>query len=107
VIKEIAIARNVRYLALHERQVAYLTGVATTPGIRYRDGRLLSASAATQHFVLRRSFDSISRRRGLQLTTDLIHQNTRGATLIADLIEQFLQQADDTTQACPAKPAGN
>ncbi|MDT5128630.1 MAG: hypothetical protein QOG79_6113 [Mycobacterium sp.] len=107
VIKEIATARNVTYLALHERQVAYLTAVATTPGIRYRDGRLLSASAATQHFVLRRSFDSISRRRGLQLTTDLIHQNTRGATLIADLIEQFLQQADDTTQACPAKPAGN
>jgi lysophospholipase L1-like esterase len=107
VIKEIATARNVTYLALHERQVAYLTAVATTPGIRYRDGRLLSASAATQHFVLRRSFDGISRRRGLQLTTDLIHQNTRGATLIADLIEQFLQQADDTTQACPAKPTGN
>jgi hypothetical protein len=34
--------------------------------------------------------DSISRGRGLRLTTDLIHQNTRGATMIADLIEEFL-----------------
>jgi hypothetical protein len=42
--------------------------------------------------MLRRSFDGISRRRGLQLTTDLIHQNTSGATMIADLIEQFLAQ---------------
>jgi hypothetical protein len=42
--------------------------------------------------VLRRSFDSISRGRGLQLTTDLIHQNTRGATMITDLIDAFLQR---------------
>jgi lysophospholipase L1-like esterase len=94
VIKEIASARNVTYLALHETQVAYLRAGAFTPGIRFRDGRLLSASAAIQHFVLRRSFDSISRRRGLQLTTDLIHQNTRGAAMIADVIDQFLQHAE-------------
>jgi lysophospholipase L1-like esterase len=94
VVKEIAEARNVTYLALHERQLAYLTAGAFTPGMRFRDGRLLSASAAIQHFVLRRSFDSISRSRGLQLTTDLIHQNNRGAAMIADLIDQFLQQAE-------------
>jgi lysophospholipase L1-like esterase len=106
VVKEIAKAGNVTYLPLHERQLAYLTAGAFTPGIRFRDGRLLSASAATQHFVLRRSFDSISRRRGLQLTTDLIHQNTRGATMIADLIEQFLQP-DYTTPVSPAEVEGS
>jgi lysophospholipase L1-like esterase len=94
VVKEIAEARNVAYLPLYERQLAYLTAGGFTPGIRFRDGRLLSASAATQHFVLRRSFDSISRSRGLQLTTDLIHQNTRGATMIADLIDRFLPHAE-------------
>jgi lysophospholipase L1-like esterase len=106
VVKEIADACNVTYLPLHERQVDSLTAGRHTPGIRFRDGRLLSAIAATQHFVLRRSFDSISRRHGLQLTTDLIHQNTRGATMIADLIGDFLQEADDTTPVCPAKPEG-
>jgi lysophospholipase L1-like esterase len=90
VVKEIARTRKVTYLPLHERQVACLTASGSTPGTRFRDGRILSASAAAQHFMLRRSFDGISRRRGLQLTTDLIHQNTSGAMLIADLIEQFL-----------------
>ena len=92
VVNEIADTRAVTYLPLNERQVGYLTAGGFAPGIRFRDGRVLSAGAATQHFVLRRSFDSIARRRGLQLTTDLIHQNTRGATMIADLIEQFLAQ---------------
>ncbi|MDT5283943.1 MAG: hypothetical protein QOJ20_5138 [Mycobacterium sp.] len=92
VVKEIARTHKVTYLRLHERQVACLTAGGFTPGTRFRDGRILSASAATQHFMLRRSFDGISRRRGLQLTTDLIHQNTSGATMIADLIEQFLAQ---------------
>jgi lysophospholipase L1-like esterase len=98
VIKEIADAQGVTYLPLHECQLAYLTAGSFTPGIRFRDGLILLATAATQHFVLRRSFDSISGRRGLQLTTDFMHQNTRGAAMIADLIEQFLtQQADGQT----------
>jgi len=91
VVKEIADAWNVAYLPLHERQLAYLTAGGHTPGIRFRDGRRLSATAATQHFLLRRSFDGISRSRRLQFTTDFIHQNTRGATLIADLIADFLK----------------
>lgn len=101
VVEQIADTRGVAYLPLHEHQIAYLTAAQFTPGIRFRDGLALAASAATQHYLLLRSFDSISRRRGLQLTTDLIHQNTRGATIIADLIEDFLTQwqADDTTPA--------
>lgn len=96
VVKDVAGKHNVGYLGLYERQIAYLTAGGFTPGIRFRDGRVLSATAAIQHFVLRRSLDSISRGRGLQLTTDLIHQNTRGATMIADLIEDFLKQGVST-----------
>lgn len=40
--------------------------------------------------MLRRTLDDISARRGLSLTTDTIHQNTRGATLIADVVGEFL-----------------
>jgi lysophospholipase L1-like esterase len=106
VVKEVADIHNVTYLGLHECQVAYLMAGRYTPGIRFRDGRLLSATAATQHFVLRRSFDSISRRRGLQLTTDLIHQNTLGATMIADCIERFLRQTEILTPVRPATSEG-
>lgn len=43
--------------------------------------------------VLRRQLDTISRRRELLLTTDHIHQNSRGAGMIADVIDEQLLQA--------------
>ncbi|MEV0029377.1 GDSL-type esterase/lipase family protein [Nocardia sp. NPDC050793] len=93
-IQEISEANGVTYLPLNERQLAHLRAAKHVPGIRFRDGRMLSALAATQHFVLRRSFDTIARRRGLALTTDMIHQNTCGATIIADLVAEFCASVD-------------
>jgi lysophospholipase L1-like esterase len=91
VVKEITEAHNLTYLPLNERQTTHLQTGRHMPGIPFQDGRTLSARAAMQHFILRRSFDSISRRRRLQLTTDMTHQNSRGAKMIADLIEKFLR----------------
>jgi hypothetical protein len=90
VVREVAAASRLPYLPLHERQAEHLRAAGQVPGIRFRDGRTVQSWAAMQHFLLRRSFDSISRRRGLELTTDLIHQNTRGAAMIAELIDEFL-----------------
>jgi lysophospholipase L1-like esterase len=92
VLKQIAETRGVAYLPLNERQVEHLAAGDFTPRTRYRDGLGLLVGGAIQHVVLRRSLDDISRRRGLQLSTDLLHQNTRGATMIADLIEEFVLQ---------------
>ena len=90
VLKQIAENRGIAYLPLNERQMAYLTEHGFSPGTHYRDGVGLLGGGAFQHFVLRRPLDEISRRRGLELTTDLLHQNTRGATMIADLVEEFV-----------------
>lgn len=90
VIREVAQAHHLAYLPLHERQIEHLQSTGHRPGTAFRDGRGLSAAAAIQHFVLRRPFDSISHRRGLELTTDMVHQNTAGATMIAELIEEFI-----------------
>jgi lysophospholipase L1-like esterase len=89
ILRAVAAEHDVAYLALYERMVAFLAEQGTAPGTRHRPGVLLAASAATQHFVLRRSFDAISRSRGLQLTTDTIHLNTRGAGMIAEFIADF------------------
>lgn len=91
IAREVATASGVSYLPLYERQVEYLRAQGRTPGTRYRTGRLPSATAAIQHFVLRRSFDAISAGRGLQLNTDGIHQNSRGAAMIADLVAEYLE----------------
>lgn len=90
IVREVAAANGVDYLPLHERQVDYLRGRRQPPRTHYRAGLGLSSRASVQHFMLRRTFDDIAARRGLSLTTDTIHQNTRGATLIADVISEFL-----------------
>jgi hypothetical protein len=51
---------------------------------------ILPSTASMQYFLLRRDFDTISARRGLQLTTDTFNLNRRGASMIADLIEEFV-----------------
>lgn len=92
IVQDVAAVREVAYLPLYERQLEHLRAVDRQPGIAFRDGKRLSSRAAMQHFLLGRSFDAISKRRGLELTTDFIHQNTRGAAMIADVIEEFLRQ---------------
>jgi lysophospholipase L1-like esterase len=88
IVRKVAADQDVAYLPLYERMTTHLEQSGKRPGTRFRPGMWLASTAATQHFLLRRSFDAISRSRGLQLTTDTIHLNTRGATIIADLIEQ-------------------
>jgi hypothetical protein len=97
VVKHVAHTSGAAYLPLNERQIAHLTSGRFTPGTAFRDGRALAVTAAMQHLLLRRPLDSISRRRELELTTDHVHQNTKGAIMIADLIEQFTAQRDFTT----------
>ncbi|MDW6063094.1 SGNH/GDSL hydrolase family protein [Streptomyces sp. FXJ1.4098] len=104
VVKETAAACGTAYLPLYERQTDHLRGCGRTPRIDFRDGRALSSRAAMQHFMLRRSFDSIARRRGLELTTDFIHQNSRGAAMIADVVEEFLRTAGHATST--VRPRG-
>ncbi|MEU0508764.1 SGNH/GDSL hydrolase family protein [Amycolatopsis sp. NPDC006125] len=89
-IAEVAATNEVAYLPLHERQVEELRQ-ADPPPIPYREVTPAAAvGVLVQRAVLRRSLDTISRRRGLVLTTDHIHQNSRGAALIAEVIDAGL-----------------
>lgn len=61
------------------------------PPISYREATPAAVvGVLVQRTVLRRSLDTISRRRGLVLTTDHIHQNSRGASLVAEAIDTGL-----------------
>lgn len=86
-IAEVATANEVTYLPLHERQIDELRQ-ADPPPIPYREVTPAAGLGVfVQHAVLRRGLDTISRRRNLVLTTDHIHQNSRGAALIAEVID--------------------
>ncbi|MFD8800070.1 SGNH/GDSL hydrolase family protein [Streptomyces atroolivaceus] len=89
-IAEVATTDEVTYLPLHERQTEELRH-ADPPPIAYREVTPAAGLGVfVQHAVFRRSLDTISQRRDLVLTTDHIHQNSRGAALIADVIDSGL-----------------
>ncbi|MFD8435837.1 SGNH/GDSL hydrolase family protein [Streptomyces microflavus] len=89
-IAEVASANGAAYLPLHERQVEEL-GRADPPPVPYRAPTPAAGLAVLlRTAVLRHSLDTISRRRGLLLTTDHIHQNSRGAALVAEVIDTWL-----------------
>jgi hypothetical protein len=44
-----------------------------------------------QHYLLRRSWDDISRRRGLLLLTDNVHINDTAAELVAQTVQPFVE----------------
>ena len=103
IVREIATTHDVTYLPLHEQQVDYLRSRNHRPRTRYR-GSIPAATAALQHFVLRRSLDDIAERRGLLLTIDTIHQSSQGATIIADLIAQHLDTMRRASSLQPDRP---
>jgi lysophospholipase L1-like esterase len=90
IVQEVAREEGVAYLPLNERMLAHLEASGRAPATRFRPGVWLTATAALQHLLLRRSFDAISRSRGLQLTTDTLHLNGTGAQMIAELVAEFL-----------------
>ncbi|MFB9628052.1 SGNH/GDSL hydrolase family protein [Nonomuraea helvata] len=93
IVRRVAADQGVTYLPLNERMTAYLEEQGRRPGTHYRAEGRLAQTAAIQHFLLGRSLDAISRSRGLQLTTDTVHLNGRGAGMIADLIEGFVTRS--------------
>ena len=95
-IAEVAERCGVTYLPLHERQIEEIhrENPATIPYEELTVAGYLGT--VFQRKLLRRSLDMLSRRRGLLLTTDHIHQNGRGAALIAEVIDVNMRHAPAT-----------
>jgi lysophospholipase L1-like esterase len=88
-LKEIAIQEQIGYLSVHERQEEYLTKTQPIGRDFESEGRL-TRGLLIRHYLLRQSFDTISRKYGYVLVTDGIHMNSRGASFIVEEIESFL-----------------
>jgi lysophospholipase L1-like esterase len=93
VIKDVAQACGASYLPVYEWHVDYLTAVHRTESIAYEDRPALVMGAALERYLLGRSWDEISARHNLVLTTDQIHPNSTGAAFIVEEVAQFLSQA--------------
>jgi acyl-CoA thioesterase I len=95
VIGQVAEECGAAYLPVHERQATYLREHGRTRGRTYDDrSTLLVMAAASAHYLLGRSFDEVSERLGLAMTTDPIHLNSISAELVVEEVERFLASAD-------------
>jgi lysophospholipase L1-like esterase len=91
VLQQIARDNGAEYLPLHERMREFIA--ATPPPVApplLDKGIRRARRAALRHILLRQSWDKISGKYGLRLTTDNIHLNTTGGMMAADLAEKFL-----------------
>jgi lysophospholipase L1-like esterase len=94
-ISRVARDAGVPRLPLHERMIAYLREheadrAALPARLAYRDGLHNVGNALALH-AQGLSWDEVSARNGLLLTTDTLHLNSRGGRIIADLIAGWLQ----------------
>lgn len=93
-VRRVAKAEKIDYLPLHERMVGYLKEYeeyreGLPPRLEYRDGLVNVGNALALH-ATGLTWDEVSRRNGLLLTTDCIHLNSVGGGMVADLIEGWL-----------------
>jgi lysophospholipase L1-like esterase len=94
VVRRVAADENLDCLPLHERMVSYLREhegdrAGLPPRLEYRDGLTNIGNAVALH-ASGLSWDEVSRRNGLLVTTDCLHLNSVGGGMIADLIEEWL-----------------
>ncbi len=95
-IRRVTQGEQTAYLPLHERMVAYLhehegDRADLPPPLAYRDGLHNIGNAVALH-ATGLSWDDVSRRNGLLVTTDTLHLNSVGAGMVADLIEGWLRK---------------
>jgi lysophospholipase L1-like esterase len=95
IIREIAAAQRVDYLPLNEVMTRGIEARGKMPEILFRgDPEFVMYRALARHYLLRESYDDISESYGFLYLTDLLHLNTRGASAVADLIEEYVMRTD-------------
>lgn len=90
IIKKVSEAEGITYLPLNEREIDFIKSKRHEPEALY-DRRLIEMfKYPYYHYIFKYSWDDISRKRGLLLTTDTIHQNSTAGHIIIELIKNFI-----------------
>jgi lysophospholipase L1-like esterase len=92
IAKEIAADTGVDYLPLGATMVGYLEEHPGKSRLSKSHVRRLIVKVVFRRLVLKQSYGAISRANGNTLLTDHLHLNDTGAGLVADLIQEYLQQ---------------
>ncbi|MGY5872810.1 MAG: SGNH/GDSL hydrolase family protein [Candidatus Thorarchaeota archaeon] len=89
-IQEVANVTGVAYLPLHERMLGYLRENKAEPTYPFEKTKVGMTIACFKHYILRKDWDTIGRQAGFHLHIDYLHLNTKGASIVAEIIEEFV-----------------
>lgn len=89
-IKQLADKEQLTYLPVRERMKDFLKSHPKKLKYEYKDTMKLMYLSISKHELLGQNWDSICLSHGMDLTQDNLHFNTRGAAMIASLVEKFL-----------------
>ncbi len=93
VVKTVAGAKGVTYLPLHEEMTDVIENDEMEPVVFY-NGTTEPAmyKALARYYLLGKSFDEIAEINGFIYLTDLLHLNSRGAGVVAEMVQDFIDQ---------------
>ena len=92
-IKEVASSSGVAYLPFHEKMVEYLVNNPGNPAYQMKRLKIEMFLACFKRYILRKGWDSIGESRGFQAHIDYLHLNTRAASMLTDMIQEFIKES--------------
>ncbi|MGY5858914.1 MAG: GDSL-type esterase/lipase family protein [Candidatus Thorarchaeota archaeon] len=90
-IKDVASVTGVTYLPFNEVMLEYLESHPGNPTYPIEKGIREMSVACFKRYILRKDWDSIGEARGFQLHIDYLHLNTKGASMLTEMIEAFIE----------------
>ncbi len=91
-IHQVAQEMDITYLPLNERQLEYFEKHRRNTQKNVVKSPFAYFMPSFKHYVLRKSWEDISKEAGLTLTIDTVHQNKMAAQMIERLIIEFLEK---------------
>ena len=91
IAKEIAAEEGADYIPLGEALVSYMREHPGTPKLGQSHRVRLVAAAVFRNFVLKRSYAQISQSNGYTLLIDHLHLNDTAASIVAEMVEEYVR----------------
>jgi lysophospholipase L1-like esterase len=90
-IQKTALEKQFAYLPVREEMKKYLLQQSNIPKYSYENAHLLLHLSVIRHYIFRQNWNQICAAHGNVLTQDMLHFNTKGSSIISDLVLNFIK----------------
>jgi len=93
IIEEVARITGTTYLPFREKMLDYLKEHPGNPTYPFENANIGMIKASFKRYILRRDWDTIGKSKGFQLHIDYLHLNTKSASMLTNLVEEFIKSS--------------